>query len=130
MKFLTLASFILLLIAGTMTTVDAIASSPDKACKVLHNGLNGKNKSCSYYAGQQKVDGTCQDKHHRVFTLTCVPNALKGSVDNASAASATLAASAASPSSTGAPAPGDSTDGFYNVFGFQLSKEEGRLCTI
>ncbi|KAJ4483128.1 hypothetical protein C8R41DRAFT_868747 [Lentinula lateritia] len=75
-----------------MTTVDAIASSPDKACKVLHNGFNRHNKPCEYYAGSQVVKGTCQDKRHRVFKLTCVPNALKGSVDNASAASATLAA--------------------------------------
>ncbi|KAJ3873322.1 hypothetical protein F5051DRAFT_444341 [Lentinula edodes] len=111
MKFLTLASFVLLLIAGTMTTVDATASSPDQACTIPHNGFNRSNKPCQYYAGQQKVEGTCKPKRHRIFKLTCVPNALNGSVNNASAASATLAASAASPSSTGAPAPGDSTDG-------------------
>ncbi|KAF8829351.1 hypothetical protein HHX47_DHR3000720 [Lentinula edodes] len=113
MKFLTLAGFFLLLVAGAMTTVDA-ATDAEKAC-----GFARKIGSpCSIKLdGQHSVPGTCQKKsgpklfRHR----TCIPNGTASSTGSSTAAGAPPAASATSSpdtssTSTGAGA-GDGTDG-------------------
>ncbi|KAJ4483137.1 hypothetical protein C8R41DRAFT_921964 [Lentinula lateritia] len=112
MKFLTLAGFFLLLVAGTMTAVDA-ATEAEQAC-----GFARKIGSpCTIKLdGQHSIPGTCQKKaglklfRHR----TCIPNNMAGSTSSSTAAGAPPPASATSSPDTGSTSTGAGAgDGTY-----------------
>ncbi|GAW05376.1 hypothetical protein LENED_007229 [Lentinula edodes] len=74
MRFLTLAGFFLLLVAGTMTSADA-APAAQQAC----GPTRPIGSPCSIKLdGQHYVPGTCQRKSGFSFyrRTTCMPNSI------------------------------------------------------
>ncbi|KAJ3991930.1 hypothetical protein F5050DRAFT_1715693 [Lentinula boryana] len=113
MKFFSSVSFFLLLLTGA-TTVNAVASTAEKACSHLHKvTLNVKvGASCKFWQSNgHAVDGTCQKRngHHLFNRMTCVPGS--SSTSGASSPSATSSAAVSSTDTSGASSTGSDGTG-------------------